>query len=125
MTTKKWKFCTKCICRQSKKGVHFDSEQDDDFTPPKPPNESSLASVDVPVGIPAATARDPTTVPLDEDDDPIEFQGAWYASVSNAQVAVAFPVSTVDDSEEDSDFDNEVVDDHASPEFSDEASCSI
>jgi hypothetical protein len=33
--------------------------------------------------------------------------------VSNAQAAAAFPVSTVDDSDDDSDFDDEVVDDQA------------
>ena len=98
---KQWKFCTKCVCRQSgKRGLyllsHFDSEHKDDYTPPAPANESNLASVDVPMGIPAATTRDPSVV-LFEDDDPIEFQGAWCAAVSNAEAVAAFPVVTVDD----------------------------
>jgi hypothetical protein len=98
---KQWKFCTKCVCRQSgKRGLyllsHFDSEHKDDYTRPAPANETNLASVDVPMGIPAATTRDPSVV-LFEDDDPIEFQGAWCAAVSNAEAVAAFPVVTVDD----------------------------
>ena len=56
------------------------------------------------MGIPAATTRDHTTVPLDDDDDPIEFQGAWCATVSNAQAAAAFAVSTVDNSDDEDDL---------------------
>ena len=60
---KKWTFCTKCVCRQSgKKGLyrlsHFDHKHKDDYTPPAPLNESNLASIDVPMGIAAATFRD-------------------------------------------------------------------
>ena len=84
------------VSHPGKKGLyllsHFDSEHDDNYTPHTPSNESNLASVDVPMGIPAATTRDPTTVPLDDDEDPIEFQGAWCASVSNA-VPIPIPVS--------------------------------
>ena len=57
-----------------KKGLyllsHFDHEHRDDYTPPAPANESNLVSVDVPMGIPAATTRDPSVV-LFEHDDPI------------------------------------------------------
>ncbi len=113
---KQWKFCTKCVCRQSgKKGLyllsHFDSEHKDDYTPPGPVNESNLASVDVPLGIPAATTRDPTSISSADDNDPIEFQGAWCASVSHADVATTFLVRP-DESEPDpdADTDNEVVD---------------
>jgi hypothetical protein len=111
---KKWKFCTKCVCRQSgKKGLyllsHFDSEHQDDYVPSVPANEGNLASVDVPMGIPAATTRDPTTVPVAEDDDPIEFQGAWCATVSHTQAAAAFAVPSVADSDNragDTNFDD-------------------
>ena len=96
---KKYKFCTKCICRHTgKKGLyllsHFDSEHQDNFVPPVPANESNLAAVDVPLGIPAATTRDPTSVSSDEDDD-IEFQGAWCASVSTSAAATAFADSSI------------------------------
>jgi hypothetical protein len=114
---KQWKFCTKFVCRQSgKKGLyllsHFDSEHKDDYTPPGPANESNLASVDVPLGIPAATTRDPTSISSADDDDPIELQGAWCASVSHAaDVATAFLVRP-DESEPDpdADTDDELVD---------------
>ncbi len=104
---KHWKFCTKCICKQSgTQGLyllsHFDSEHKDDYTRPTPVNESSLASVEVPMGIPVATTHDPTTAPFD-DDHPIEFQGAWCAAVSIADATAAFSdVSfAADDSDED------------------------
>ena len=111
----KWKFCTKCVCRQSgKKGLyllsHFDLEHQDDFSPPAPANESNLAAVDVPLGIPAATTRDPTSVSSDDSDDPFEFQGAWCASVSNSAAASAFLVSTVvTDTVSDNDDDDEIA----------------
>ena len=97
-----------CLPSIWKKGLyllsHFDSEHKHDYAPPTPVNEGNLASVDVPMGIPAATTRDPTTVPLDHDDDPIEFQGAWCTTVSNAQAAAAFAVTAVDDSDDDDDL---------------------
>jgi hypothetical protein len=109
---KNWKFCTKCVCRHSgKTGLyllsHFDSEHKADFVSPS--NEGNLASVDVPLGIPAATTRDPTSVSSEEDEDPIEFQGAWCASVSNSAAAAAFLDSDVSI---DDDYDDveEVVD---------------
>ncbi len=93
---RKWKFCTKCVCRQSgKNGLyllsHFDHEHRDNYTPPALANESNLVSVDIPIGIPAATTRD-LSVGCFEDDDPIEFQGTWCASVSTAAADAALCV---------------------------------
>jgi hypothetical protein len=83
---KEWKFCTKCKCRKTDKvGIyqlsHFDSEHIDNYSGP---NEGNLASVHVPLGIPAATTKDPsknTDDDGDDDEDDIEFVGAWCAPV--------------------------------------------
>ena len=91
---------------------HFDHEHKDDYTPPAPVNESNLASVDVPMGIPAATTRDPSVV-LFEDDDPLEFQGAWCAAVSNTDADAAFRVITVLDDSDDDDDDSVLDSDDA------------
>ena len=48
------------------------------------------------MGIPAATTCKPSTVSF-KDDNPIEFQGAWCAAVSNTAAAAAFRVITDDD----------------------------
>jgi hypothetical protein len=102
---KHWKFCTKCVCRQSgKRGLyllsHFDSDHREDNFVPSTQHESNLASVEAPLGIPAATTRDPNSVLSEEDEDPIEFLGAWCSAVSNSAAAAAFLVSpsSVDDS---------------------------
>ena len=49
----------------------------------------------MPLGVLAPTTRDPTSITSDEDDDPIEFQGAWCASVSNSAAVAAFSDSDV------------------------------
>jgi hypothetical protein len=95
-----WKFCTKCVCKKSgKPGIyllsHFDSKHQDDWTPP-PPNESNMAAVDVPLGVPAVTTVAPSGSPSALDDDPIEFQGAWCACVVLIEVERVF-CETVDD----------------------------
>ena len=86
---------------------HFNSDHMDNFVHPAH-HESNLASVEVPLGIPAATTQDPTNVSSEEDEDPIEFQGAWCAAVSDSAAAAAFLVSS--SSEDDSSNpDKEVV----------------
>ena len=79
---------------------HFDHEHNDSHNLSHPVNEGNLASVDVPLGIHAATTLVPSLAVID-DDDPIEFQGAWCAPVSNANAAAAFgldDLSPADDS---------------------------
>ncbi|KAI2509164.1 hypothetical protein MHU86_5283 [Fragilaria crotonensis] len=88
---RKWKFCTKCVCKKSgKTGMyllsHFDHEHQDNYV--RPSNEGNMAAVLVPLGIPAATTAEPD--PDDIDADPIEFQGAWCASVSSTDAVLAF-----------------------------------
>ena len=90
-----WKFCTKCVCKKSgKTGMyllsHFDSEHQDDYSPP---SEGNMASVDVPPGIPAVTTVAPDVL---FDDDTIEFQGAWCSEVSAVDHACAFAPSPVE-----------------------------
>jgi hypothetical protein len=74
---------------------HFDAEHKNNYTGP---NEGNLAAVDVPLGVPDATTRDPSPdLPLSTiDEDPMEFQGAgaWCASVDALDVARAFPSSS-------------------------------
>ena len=65
---------------------HFNSEHQDNFVPSS--HEGNMAAVDVPPGIPAVTTLAPDKVAL--EDDPLVFQGAWYASVSFASAALAF-----------------------------------
>jgi hypothetical protein len=120
---KKWTFCTKCVCRQSgKKGLyllsHFDHEHKDDYTPPAPVNKSNLASVDVPMGIPAATTRDPSAVPFEDDEDPIEFQGSWCTAVSNADATAAFRDDDVSGADARNSDDNTVT--HVDPSLADD-----
>ncbi|KAI2512823.1 hypothetical protein MHU86_1612 [Fragilaria crotonensis] len=104
---RKWKFCTKCVCKKSGKTgfyllSHFDSEHKDDYTTP---HEGNLASVEVPLGIPVATTAEPGV--SDADDDPIEFRGAWCASVSASEAAHAFaPVSSSVERERSSNTDS-------------------
>ncbi len=101
-----WKFCTKCVCKKSGKAgmyllSHFDSEHEDDWTPPPPSNESNMAAVDVPLGVPAVTTTAPSDSPSDLDDDPIEFQGAWCACVDLTEVNRVFCETVDDDSDDD------------------------
>lgn len=47
--------------------------------------------MDVPPGIPDITTKDPLSSEDFVHYDPIEFQGAWCASVSEADAASMFP----------------------------------
>ena len=78
-----------------------------------------MASVDVPLGISATTTVQPAA--HDADDDPIEFRGAWCASVSAADAALAFaPVSCSVEREMSS--DTEAIDDEReTPELDSES----
>ena len=80
-----WKFCCECKCHKTNRvGIyqlfHFDAEHIENYMPP---NQGNLASVQdlVPLGIPAATTKDPPTGAPEEEEDDIEFVGAWCAPV--------------------------------------------
>ena len=96
-----WKFCTKCVCKKSgKTGLyllsHFDADHRDDYASPQ---EGNLASVDdphaIPTGVPEVTTLTPILEAMD-DDDPMEFKGAWCAVISTAEVTRAFGASFAD-----------------------------
>jgi hypothetical protein len=57
---------------------HFHPEHIDSYAGP---NEGNLASDHIPLGVPAATTKDPSKDTDDKNDNDIEFVGAWCAPV--------------------------------------------
>jgi hypothetical protein len=92
-------------------GSHIDSEHQDDRSPPV---ESNMAAVDVPLGVPAVTTVNPITDSF-ETDDPIDFQGAWCASVAMSDVARAFGKTVTNDDICDDDTITDAVFDESPP----------
>jgi hypothetical protein len=121
---KEWKFCTKCVCKATKKQgffqlSHFDIDHDPNFyktkastAPATSKAEVHLTRVDdpngnIPLGPPFTTTLGPEG---DEngDDDAMEFQGAWCCSFdlppelrSGATVTVVRRVDIIDESDDD------------------------
>ena len=53
--------------------------------------------MDIPLAIPAVTTRAPSESTLSsptDEDDPIEFQGAWCAEIPSLNAAAAFPLAS-------------------------------
>ena len=83
---KEWKFCTKCMCRATKKKgyfqlSHFDKDHVDNWKPKK--SEGNLTSVADPNPIPSGPPDVTTTEPDDSSVTPgdIVFMGMWCAPV--------------------------------------------
>ena len=74
---------------------HYDSEHQDSFGT----SEGNMAAYDAPFIIAPESVV---------DDDPLEFQGAWCVSVSNSDLAHAFPIASTSVEREITDADAEV-----------------
>ena len=90
-----WKFCTKCVCNKTgRTGLylksHFDHEHNSSHETFNPASRTSSYSTrespknSANLAVPRGTHARGSIPKLASDEDPLEFQGAWCASVSTA-----------------------------------------